>query len=97
VDLLSDPVRLTTLTANAQGVASGTVTIPITTTGGAHTLRFTGTAPDGSPLVKSIAITVSRELPRTGSNTWTLFRVSLLLVGIGLVGVGRSQLLLARD
>ena len=79
-------------------MASGKVIIPVTTAAGAHTLRFTGTAPDGSPLVRSIAITVSRELPRTGSgSTWNMFRVSLLLVGIGLVGVGRSQLLLARD
>ena len=97
VDLLSDPVRLATLNANTQGVASGSVLIPLTTAGGSHTLRFTGTAPNGSTLVRNVAITVEKTLPRTGANTWNIFRVSLLLLGIGLVGVGRSQLMLARD
>ncbi|HJR25216.1 MAG TPA: hypothetical protein VJ804_07060 [Acidimicrobiales bacterium] len=97
VDLLSDPVRLTSVTANAQGVASGAVLIPLNTTTGAHTVRFTGTAPDGSSLVKSVAITVDRQLPRTGTNTWTIFRYAVLLMGLGLLATGRSQLIAARD
>ena len=98
VDLLSDPVRLTTLTADAQGVASGSITIPLPTTAGSHTVRFTGTAPDGSQLVRSVAVTVERSLlARTGTNNWTMFRVAVLLLGIGLLATGRSQLIAARD
>jgi hypothetical protein len=96
VDLLSTPVRLANLTTNAQGQVSGTVRIPLNTTVGAHEVRFTGTASDGTALVRSVPVSVSRELPRTGDETWTLFRYSLLFVGIGLLATGRSQLLKAR-
>ena len=96
VDLLSDPVRLATLTANANGQVVGSVSIPLTAAAGAHEVRFTGTAPGGSALVRSVAVTVSRELPRTGDDTWTLLRYGMLLFGIGLLATGRSQLLTAR-
>jgi hypothetical protein len=95
VDLLSTPVRIGTLTANASGQVTGTVTIPQNTTAGSHTVRFTGTAPDGSTLVRTVAVSVSRELPRTGDETWTMLRYALLLMGVGLVAVGRSQIVAA--
>lgn len=95
VDLFSDPVRLTTLTASSTGTVSGSVRIPLGTPAGSHEVRFTGTAPDGSALVRSVPVTVTRELPRTGDETWTLFRVGLLLLGAGLLATGRAQVVRA--
>jgi hypothetical protein len=95
VDLLSTPVRIGTLTANASGQVTGTVTIPLGTAAGSHTVRFTGTAADGTALVRSVGVTVSRELPRTGGEAWTTFRYALLLLGFGLLAVGRSQIVAA--
>ncbi len=94
VDLLSTPVRLATLTADAQGVASGSVTIPLRTEAGSHEIRLTGVASDGSAVVRSVPITVERALPQTGSDSsWSMLRIGLLLIGFGLLIIGRAQML----
>ena len=96
VDFLSTPVRIGTLTANAAGVASGTVRIPINATAGAHEIRLTGVDAAGATVVRSVAVSVVNELPRTGDDPWSTARYGLLLVGLGLLAAGRSQLLAAR-
>jgi hypothetical protein len=92
VELLSTPVRLATLTADASGNVTGRVIVPLNTSAGTHEVRFTGTAPDGSALVRSVPVTVARVLPRTGDDTWTTFRIGLLLLGAGFLAAGRSKL-----
>jgi len=93
VDFLSTPVSIGQLTAQANGSVSGSVTIPITATAGAHTIRLTGANSDGTARVLSAAVTVSNTLPRTGGNTWTTLRIAVLLLGLGMIVLGRSQLL----
>ncbi|HUQ40831.1 MAG TPA: hypothetical protein VM030_11825 [Acidimicrobiales bacterium] len=56
--LFSAPVVLKTVTADAAGRFSTTVTIPASTTPGNHTITATGVAPDGSPLTLSNAVTM---------------------------------------
>ncbi len=96
VQLFSTPVTLGTFTASSAGVASGSVQIPLDTSAGTHEIRMTGTAPGGAAVVKSIPIDVERVLPRTGGESWTQLRMSLLLVGIGLLMLGRSQIIAIR-
>jgi hypothetical protein len=96
VDFLSTPVRIGTLTANAAGVASGSVRIPINATAGAHQVRLTGTSPTGATVVQSIPVTVvGAQIPRTGDEAWSTLRYGLLLIGLGLLAAGRSQIVAA--
>jgi len=66
VVLHSTPVKLTTVTADAAGAASVTVTIPKATTAGAHTLILTGL---GSGVVASTGITVTAAPVTTPTST----------------------------
>ncbi len=106
IELLSAPVGLGTITANAQGAANGSVTIPAGTSNGAHELRFTARGPDGAVFVTSVGIdvggvgggggsSVGTTIPRTGEDSWSMLRIGLLLVGFGLLALGRSQLVAA--
>jgi hypothetical protein len=95
VVLHSNPVTLTTLTANAQGVASGTVTIPATAAVGAHSIVLTG-ATSGN--VDSVAIT----LAAAGTSGTAALAVTgapigdLLLVGITSILAGLALVLALR-
>lgn len=100
VVLHSDPVTLATLTANAQGVASGAVTIPTTTALGAHTIVLTGST---SGVVDSVALSVVAATGPTAnpSNTGTLAVTGApvgytLLAGLVLIAAGLSLVLTTR-
>ena len=98
VELLSTPVRLGTLKANAQGAVSGEVRIPLGTELGAHDIKLTGSNAAGAAVERSVPITVvaSTALPATGAESHTTLRIALLLIGFGLLAIGRGQLLAAR-
>ncbi|HEX8769366.1 MAG TPA: hypothetical protein VF711_01215 [Acidimicrobiales bacterium] len=57
--LRSDPVMLGTLTANASGAVSGSLTIPAATATGTHTLELSGIGPNGTPRTVSTPLTVA--------------------------------------
>ena len=57
--LESTPVLLTTTQANAAGVIDATVTIPLDTPPGSHTIKVIGTGKDGAPRTLSFGICVS--------------------------------------
>ncbi|MET0728661.1 MAG: LPXTG cell wall anchor domain-containing protein [Acidimicrobiales bacterium] len=76
--MFSAPVVLGTATANAEGVATLTATIPSGTATGTHTIEATGMGADGQPLMVSTKIEVmaaggtgAANLPTTGSSSTT--------------------------
>ena len=79
--LLSTPVQLTTLTADAQGAFTTTVTIPANVTPGAHTLEIRGAQ---SPTFAQ-SFTVFAALPATGPDpsVGPIGVAALLLAGAG--------------
>jgi LPXTG-motif cell wall-anchored protein len=99
VTLFSDPVVLASSTADASGRIALQATIPTDTPLGSHTITADGTAPDGTPLSLSAAITVvpaestgtgtgsggsSSNLPRTGDDT----SIPLAKLGLALAAIG---------
>jgi Tol biopolymer transport system component len=95
IELHSTPVLLGTLTV-ADGAARGTFTIPRSTPVGSHRIVASGTGEDGEAVTASAALTVERQLPRTGAPVRALLQWALLLVGVGLLAAGRAQLTRAR-
>jgi len=95
--LLSDPVSLGLVTANAGGAFSTAVTIPADTPAGAHTIVVACTGADGNAVTQNIAIAVaasasrSDTLPRTGSDS-----PPVILIGAGLLLVGGVLAVAAR-
>ena len=89
--LLSTPVQLTTLTADAQGAFTTTVTIPANVTPGAHTLEIRGAQ---SPTFAQ-SFTVFAALPATGPDpsAGPIGVAALLLTGagVGLVLITRRR------
>jgi LPXTG-motif cell wall-anchored protein len=94
IDLLSTPVHLATVTADANGGINATVTIPKTTPSGQHTLEATGVDPAGKPLVLSASITIggSGALAKTGTSA----TAPLTAAGVGLVLIGGVAVMAAR-
>jgi hypothetical protein len=95
VTFFLDSVTLASAVADSAGVATVQATIPAGTTLGAHTITATCTAPDGSALTLSAAITVvpaagaptgggAGALPRTGQDS----SLPLARVGLGLAAIG---------
>ena len=71
--LFSAPVVLGTATADANGVATITATIPTTAAAGTHTIEASGIGADGQPLTVTQTITVlgatgAGSMPDTGSS-----------------------------
>jgi 5'-nucleotidase len=89
--LFSDPVVLGTTTAEAAGNYRATVTIPLGTTPGTHTLRVSvvgGTATAAATLVVTAPASAG-TLSRTGADVAgpAHLALALLVGGAGLVGV----------
>jgi hypothetical protein len=93
VFLHSDPLFVTVLTADASGRASATVTIPAAAPSGSHRLELRGVSPGRSLMSSPITVTAAggSGLPRTGAAPLELARWALLLVGVGLLAMGRVQ------
>jgi hypothetical protein len=98
--LFSAPVVLGTATADANGVATLTATIPAGVAPGTHTIEASGTGANGQPLTVTQSITVAdastgagSNLPSTGSSsTIPMSRVALA----GIAGGGLLVLLANR-
>ena len=97
VEILS-PQVLATATVGADGEVSLAATIPSDLEPGTHTLRISGTAADGSPVVIERTIVVlaaegvaEEGLAITGGN----IMLAVLLFG-GLIAAGTSALILGR-
>jgi LPXTG-motif cell wall-anchored protein len=94
-DILSTPVRLGTVTANANGVAVINTKIPANTTPGQHSIQSTGTGRNGQQtLTLSTNITITgtgTAIPRTGSSD----SLPMATIGVSAVAVGGLLLLLA--
>lgn len=87
VEVHSDPIVVARATANAQGVADVTITVP-KVDAGAHRVVVVG---ETSGKVASAALQVKAGLPNTGASTTTL-----LLVVAGLLAAAGGVLLLRR-
>jgi LPXTG-motif cell wall-anchored protein len=109
LDFLSDPVPLTTVTADANGHFSTTVKIPTNATLGHHEIRSTGPGRDVPTLVLSAAFIVTpagvtvhqgSTLAFTGSsNTHELVALGLAAVLVGglfVIGARRRSAVRAR-
>lgn len=97
-ELHSTPTVLGSATADEDGFAVATVTIPQGTPAGSHTLVVTATDVLGDVHVQEVALTVVAADPRdelavTGSDVAPMLGVGalLLLVGAGLLVVGRRR------
>ncbi len=98
--IFSDPVVLGTATADAQGVATGSFTIPANLPAGNHTIVSSGIGPNGQPVSYSRAITLvsatsATPLARTGSSNSTVplaaAGATSVVVGAGLVAVAMKR------
>lgn len=111
VDIQSTPTELGTGVANANGIATVTVTIPPNLAAGSHhVIKVTGVDPQGRPLVETANITLAAELssgsvhlasssgdPSAGSLAFTGTEIAGSVAGgLGLVGVGTLVALAAR-
>lgn len=109
LELQSDPVLLTTATADAGGAIGALVTIPVGTTLGAHTIRAIGTGRDGAALALAVAITVGdvpggAPTPGTGAQqsagdlprTGSDTATPIGAIGAGLLVAGIGATLVAR-
>ena len=90
----SDPVALGTVTANASGAFTASVTVPADATVGQHTVTASGLAPDNSARILTAPITVVAKpaaagpLVRTGSSgVGSLILWGALLIAVGFVAV----------
>jgi LPXTG-motif cell wall-anchored protein len=107
----SDPVTLGTVTANANGQFSVTLTIPSNATAGAHTITSSGPGASGGTLVLSASLTVTRagapvagapgRLAFTGSSdTAPLLWIALVALVSGaalVVGARRRSTMRSRE
>jgi hypothetical protein len=78
-------------TADAAGRITLTVTVPLGTSAGLHTLQLQGVDPSGRPRVLSTSLRVTAPaggLPRTGSDAQDLLLVALALLGAGMLAEG---------
>lgn len=93
VILRSDPVVLATAAADANGLVTASVTIPLNTPAGAHTIEVLGTGTNGQARSQTTAFTVSGALPRTGSDAAPLARWAAFMVlsGAAAAYVGRRR------
>lgn len=87
--LFSDPVSLGTLTSNASGAISGSVSIPAATPTGAHKVEAKGAnaAGNGNHLLRA-DLTVragSGSIPRTGGSSDFLLPVGIAVVSLGIL------------
>jgi LPXTG-motif cell wall-anchored protein len=98
IDVYSAPIHLATVTADGAGAFVASVQLPDDLAAGSHSLRATGTAPDGGTLVLSKEFSVAGgTLPETGRPIGMLISAAaaVLMVGVGMVVVGlrrRSRL-----
>ena len=84
VDLSFDTSSAGTANATNAGAFTATVTVPSSASTGTHTITSQCPSASGGFRVLAARVTVSRTLPRTGSNAV----VPLLMVSAGLLGVG---------
>lgn len=96
VQILSTPVHLASVTADANGLATATVTIPASfASGSAHTIQLVGLDSTGAEYAVSIPVTLGSTgtaLPKTGTNLGYLwFGVMALVLGVLLVVVARRR------
>jgi hypothetical protein len=95
ITLHSTPIELASAVASADGTISLTATIPADVEPGEHTV--TATAESGATASATIEVTAAPTaqptLPVTGSNAVpeALFGLGLVLIGAGLVQLGRDR------
>jgi hypothetical protein len=90
--LHSDPVFLAVGSADAQGAVRLQVTIPATTPVGTHQVELRGVTGGRSLMSGPLTVTAATGgLPRTGTGALDLLPWALLLVGLGVVVLGRSR------
>lgn len=97
VDFFSQPTRVATATAGADGGFEATFNIPANAAMGQHTVEATGVDPAGDVRALSANIRVvgaeqGRDLPRTGSDS----TAPLVTAGAGLVLLGGAAVFAAR-
>jgi hypothetical protein len=84
--MFSTPVQLATVTADANGNVTATVTIPATMVPGNHTIQLQGVDPSGAPLVESVGLVVPAPvgtLSLTGAWLDQAVAFALILVAAG--------------
>lgn len=107
VQLFSDPVELGSFITDANGAFSADLVVPQNTPPGDHTLRASGVAPDGQPLVESVPVTVmgagdgdgERTYRATGGNlsrTGTSSTIPLTIAAFALIGAGATAAVVGR-
>jgi LPXTG-motif cell wall-anchored protein len=97
LDFFSQPTRVASATAGADGGFEATFTVPASAAAGEHTVEATGVDPAGQPLVLSANVRVIGDgggagLPRTGSSS----SAPLTAAGVGLVVLGAGAVFAAR-
>jgi hypothetical protein len=106
VELHSDPILLSTLTAGSDGAVSATLTIPTSTPVGNHHVVAAGTDNQGAPLTRSVPLAVGGDYTApelrefsfsptsvdtsTGPKTITV-RARLTDAGVGVAGEGYTR------
>ncbi|HEX2031718.1 MAG TPA: hypothetical protein VHL78_10000 [Actinomycetota bacterium] len=97
ITFFSQPEVLASGTVGADGSFSATVMIPGDASPGQHTLRVSGTADDGTPVVIDIPITVAGAAAAPGplAVTGDNLKVGLLMLA-GLLAAGTAVLLIGR-
>lgn len=97
VDFFSQPTRVATATAGADGGFEATWNVPSSASAGDHTVEATGVDPSGdvralSATLRVIGAEQGRDLPRTGSDS----TAPLVTAGAGLVLLGGAAVFAAR-
>ena len=89
----STPRFITVGTADAQGKAAITFTVPTDLPVGTHQVELRGVTSGRSLMSGSFTVAAtSGGLPRTGTRAIELVRWGLLFLGLGLLAKGRAQL-----
>jgi hypothetical protein len=98
VQLHSTAVTLGSMTANTQGVATGTFTIPSSTAPGTYTVTASGRGADGSTRVVAVPITIVAPTAGAGDTlSFTGFEMgAAALLGVGLIGAGTVAVVTGR-
>ncbi len=112
VQLFSDPVELGSFMTDADGAFVADLQVPEATPAGEHTLRASGVAPDGQPLVESVPVMIaaastahdgagdagasSRSRGGNLSRTGTSSVIPLTVAALALIGAGATAAVVGR-
>jgi titin len=96
--IYSEPVKLGSAIADANGRISATVTVPSTFAPGSdHTIEAQGIRPDGAPLTRSVHVALAAPDATGGSLASTGVRVAEMTgLGVAIIGTGWLILMMTR-